>query len=264
MPFFILIILCLSACNNISASENMEAAALAKQIASHHGTQAWMEHKALKAHVRVQSGDKTIIDHNFSFQINGAQARMDSSDGTTVIYDGKQAWAQPASDKAPKGRFHVLTWPWFIRAPFTVQQPWQELGPVSKYTQMPDTTALYSKQTFAAGTGDTPDDWYGMLVDPDSGQLLGMNYIVTYGKMLDKANQKISQINYHDYKTIDGCRISTRWTLYHLNPETLQRQGKPKATATVSEISFFTPPDDWFTPGRDAQLLKLPEVNQQQ
>ncbi len=242
----------------LAAASIMKPLELADLIATQHGLDNWLKHKALHAHVVVKFGGKTAIDHDFTFAINGAEARMDGSDGTSVIYDGRDAWLSPSSAELNKGRFHVLTWPWFIRAPFTVKYPWQELGPVSTFTDQTAKRHL-SRQTFKSGTGDTPDDWYGLLVNPDNGQLESMQYIVTYGKELETANKSISQIDYHDYVDIDGCKISTRWTLWHLDPETLERKGEAKASGSVSNIRFVNPSADTFKKPANAQLLAPPK-----
>ena len=242
----------------LPAASEMQTKELADLIAKQHGLDNWLKHKALKAHVTVKFGGSIAIDHDFTFTINGVEARMDGSDGSFVIYDGSDAWLSPSTATSNNGRFHVLTWPWFIRAPFTVKYPWQTLGPVSTFTDNSAKRYL-SKQTFTSGTGDTPDDWYGLLVNPENGMLEGMQYIVTYGKDLETANTSISQIDYHDYVDIDGCKISTRWTLWHLDPKTLKRKGEPKASGSVSNIRFVTPNADTFKKPVDGKLLALPK-----
>ena len=77
-------------------------------------------------------------------------------------------------------------------------------------------------------------------MDPATGRLEGMYYIVTYGKTMEEANKSVSLIEYHDYKDVDGVELSYSWTLWKVDATTRAKVGEPKATVTVKDIRFFT------------------------
>ena len=78
-------------------------------------------------------------------------------------------------------RFHVLTWPWFIMAPFKMKG---EGITLSDYQTVHLDNKKYHlmKQSFASGMGDAPDDWYRFMINTKTNRIDAMIYIVTYGK----------------------------------------------------------------------------------
>jgi hypothetical protein len=222
-----------------------------------HGLHAWWGKEVVVADVEIIFGGKKAIDGTFTFEAHGPRSRYDRKDGSSIIFDGKTAWVSPADAKAPKGRFNVLTWPWFIMAPFKMQGDGISLSDLQR-VEVDGTVSDSVFQTFGEDMGDTPDDWYRIYINSETKLVDGMAYIVTYGKDLETANAKPSILEYFDYVDVDGTEISTRYELWYWDAETHGTLGEaPKATGTVSNIHFSTLKQADFSVPADARELPL-------
>ena len=234
-----------------------QAEVIASEAQYQHGLRAWWGKEVVVADVEIVFGDKAIVDGTFTFEAHGPRARYDRKDGATIIFDGKTAWVSPADAVAPKGRFHVLTWPWFIMAPFKMQGDGIHLSDL-QYHEVQGQSYATVLQTFGENMGDTPDDWYRFYIDPKTKRIDAMSYIVTYGKDTATANKKPSIIQYFDYVNAEGPLISTRYELWNWNAEAHATMGDaPKGTGTVSKIHYTTLKQADFTVPAGARELPL-------
>jgi len=223
-----------------------------------HHLEAWWDTEAVRANVTIKMGGQTAVDGStFTFEAHGPRARFDRADGASVIFDGTTAWITPASAEDRRGRFHVLTWPWFIMAPFKMQGEGVTLSDFERKDVAAQEYVTF-KQTFAGDMGDTPDDWYRYFIDPETGLVHALSYIVTYGRTAAEANERPSIIRYFDVTSGDGPRISQRYEFWYWdegNAE-LPVDGQ-KGTGTVDELSFPPLDPSWFTIPDDARELTL-------
>ena len=223
-----------------------------------HNIRSWWEKEVVQAHVVIDFGQKRMVDGTFTFEAHGPRARYDREDGVSIIYDGKTAWVSPPEAEATMGRFHVLTWPWFIMAPFKMQGEGIQLSE-------PDLLPLNGRahksllQSFAEDMGDTPDDWYRFFIDSETGLINGMSYIVTYGKDAETANKKPSIILYSNYTDGDAPRIAQHYEFWYWDPDLGSVVGDaPKGTGAVSGISYLLKSQADFTVPDHARELTLP------
>ena len=221
------------------------------QVERAHGVEAWRRTRALRADVRVTFGDRKIVDHTFTFETNGPRARMESRADGVVIFDGKTAWASGKLATDPMARFHVLTWPWFIAAPFTLTGSRLSDVETRSFGGREYESAL---QTFAPGDGDTPDDWYRLFVDPGSKRLDAMAYIVTYGKSAEEANASPSVILYDGYADVGGVLLSHKWAFHAWDGEPKGKKGEGE----VLTAAFVVPRAGTFEKTDGMVERKLP------
>ena len=119
----------------------------------------------------------------------------------------------------PRARFDVFTWPYFFAAPFKRADPGTAWGEVADYPWVGGEAAPAAELTFAAGTGDAPDDFYVVVPGAD-GLLDGMAYIVTFGKGADAAAEAAPHaIRYSDYRDVDGVPVAHRWEFFNWNAD---------------------------------------------
>lgn len=143
---------------------------------------------------------------------DGMQLRYDG-DGVAMIGD------TAAGEPWPGARFDVFTWPYFFAAPFKLADPGTQWGEVADYPWSEGAPATAAKLTFAAGTGDAPDDYY-VVVPGDDGLVEGMAYVVTFGKGTGAADEADPHaIVYSDYREVDGVPIAHRWEFHNWNAE---------------------------------------------
>jgi hypothetical protein len=222
-----------------------------------HGLHAWWGKEVVVADAEIVFGGNTIVDGTFYFEAHGPHSRYDRKDGVSIIFDGQTAWVTPADAVAPKGRFHVLTWPWFIMAPFKMQGDGINLTDM-QMVEMAGEAYNTVLQTFGEDMGDTPDDWYRFYINPKTQFVDAMAYIVTFGKGFEAANASPSVIKYFDYVDAEGAMISTRYEFWYWNSETHSTVGEsPKGIGTVSNIRYKKSQQVDFTVPSDARELLM-------
>jgi hypothetical protein len=237
-----------------------DAGDIADRVQEAHNLESWWGKEVVKAEVQIVFGGESIVDGSFIFEAHGPKARYDRKDGVSIIYDGETAWVTPAGAEAPMGRFHVLTWPWFIMAPFKMQGEGITLSDLGEAKV--DGKLYYTiLQTFADDMGDTPDDWYRFFIDPQTMRIDMMSYIVTYGKSAEAANEQASIIRYFDYTMPEmGPSISTRYEFWYWDAEAKAFEGDgPKGTGSVPSIEYLEADEAFFAVPEDARELPMPE-----
>ncbi|MEM6392807.1 MAG: hypothetical protein AAF797_08560 [Planctomycetota bacterium] len=255
----LLLLLCFTIQVNAQKMAPQDAVTLMEQT---HGLEAYRQHAAVTADFAVTFPGAFEMSGTMTFDTPLGKARLDLADGSTVVFDGTTAHGKTAdgSEPSPMLRFHVLTWPYFLAAPFKMSDPGVNLLPDD--TGPPTQPAFFdspeAKVTFDAGTGDAPDDWYYLFVS-DKGVLEGMSYIVTYNKPAEVAEQKPSIIVYDGNQTIDGVTFSTQWSFHFWDKTNGIDQTTTKGTATISNIRFITPEPDTFTAPEGSTEIPLPQ-----
>lgn len=201
------------------------------------------------------------IEGVMTFTPSIGKVRLSLNDAAEVVFDGQTAWLSPADAQVPgpPARFHVLTWPYFVAAPYKLDDPGTNHHDAGQLLVTgPNDKRIGTKITFDSGVGDAPDDWYIAFAD-EQGRLDALAYIVTFGTPQEEAQKQPSIILYSDFVDVDGVPFATTWTFHYWNPEegTL---GEPKGTATLSNIQFVTPSADTFTKPDGAVEATMPKL----
>ena len=97
----------------------------ADTIGTAHGIKAYRPHAALQADLTVTFDGNVMLQGVMTFDTPVGQSRIETEDGTVMVFDGEDAWITPADAPVPPGmsRFHLLTWPYFVAAPFKLADP---------------------------------------------------------------------------------------------------------------------------------------------
>jgi hypothetical protein len=144
-------------------------------------------------------------------------------------------------------RFLALLTYYFANLPWLTQDPGVNLsleGPARILDDPLEYVAV--RMTFDAGTGDTPDDYYVLYIDPRTKRLRGCKYVVTYDALLPDGVERTPEhvLRYDDWTRQDGLLVPTRFTIHNLD-------GSLYAGCEISEWSFRDP--------FDAARLEMPE-----
>ncbi len=244
---------------SLPSSDDVDSAQeFRERVEDAHGLTAWKKKAALEMDLEMAFGEKHKLTGRFVFDTKGAQARMELADGTVVVHDGMTAWCNRAetSIPGPMLRFHVLTWPWFAVSAL-------RLG--DSILSEPERMPLFEDgepypvvlQTFPAGAGDAPDDWYLLYRDPETNRLIAEAYIVTFGKTKEEAEAEPHVIVYDDFVTVDGVTLSKSWDFYLWTKERATH-GEPIGKVRVKSYRFVTPDETTFELGPDAIELPMP------
>lgn len=232
-------------------------ASFADNIEQAHGMKVWQKMKAVEADMVLKFGGNEALNCKLIYDMHTSKVRMELKDGTILVFDGEHAWVSPSESKMRMARFHLLTWSYFLAAPFKLRDPGTHLessGPLPINNILSSTAKL----TFDKGVGDAPDDWYIVYPQLETHQLAALAYIISYGKDVKEAEKQPHAIVFHEYKDIEGVKLSTFWTMHHWS-KTEGPHGDPMGTVRLSNIKFIRPDKDRFTKPDDAREDKLPD-----
>lgn len=232
-----------------------KSSSFAEAIGKAHGKSALEQQQAIQARITVEFGGQTMIEGTLLSDTVGGKVRIDLDNGTHFVFDGQEAWTSPADSAVQGGRFHVLTWSYFLLAPFKLQDPGTHMEDLGKLP-FDNQKLKAAKLTFDSGTGDSPDDWYVVYRNKNR-QLEGMAYIVTFGKDVADAEKEPHAVSYHQPVTIDGVTIASHWQFWNWTQED-GIHGDPIGQVKLSNIRFVTPSEGSFVAAKDSRPEPVP------
>ncbi|MEZ6185286.1 MAG: hypothetical protein R3F62_09795 [Planctomycetota bacterium] len=232
-------------------------AEFAQAIEAAHHAETWRAQGAIRAHMSLTFGGKQQFTGTLLLDPQVAHARLELDEGPTVVFDGETAWLAPGDAEFPRARFHVLTWPFFLAAPYKLQDAGTSLAPLGELTLEPEGPPLAAaKLTYEAGVGDSPDDWYVVYRDGE-GRLSGLGYIVTYGGK-DPASAEPHAVLYRDHQPVEGVPVPRRWE-FRLWTQDKGVFDDPIGEVLLDRVEFVQPAADAFQAPEGATELTLPE-----
>jgi hypothetical protein len=224
---------------------------LARRIEQAHGAAHWKTQRALALDLTLEFGDEVGLQGSLLYDLQRGRVRLQIKDGPLLVFDGRTAWVAPAAEEFANARFNLLTWPWFVAAPFKLRDPGTTLEP-QRTRPLRERLCPTARLTFAPGTGDSPEDWYLLYLDPASQRLLAMAYIITYGRSRDEAEKSPHLIQYDAYTSIGGSLIATRWTFFDWSAESGPGV-TPIGQGRLENIRFVDPEADAFDRPADSR-----------
>lgn len=246
-----------------AAEEDEFAERFAGPIEAAHGNAAWGDHEAVRFDFALKSPEgKTRLAADILFETGPERVRMDVADGTVAVWDGQDAWVEPADTGFAEGkpRFHLRTWTYFLAAPFKLRDPGTFLRAVAdgplREGKSPDVDR--AKLTFGEGVGDAPDDWYVVYREPKTARLKGLAYIVTYGPTdPEEAAKAPHVVIYSDFEEVAGVTLPMTWTFYNWSAEQ-GAHGEALFVAEVRNLRFVQPAEGVFASPEGAKRVPLP------
>lgn len=253
----LLIITSLTSCkqNNRQESENGEDAAstFVKSIEAMHNKSSWDDKDAVAFDIELSFNGEQRLDARITSLTNSSQVRVEKKDGTILFYNGEQMFLHPNDAEANSARFDVFAWQYFFALPYKVSDPGTKLE-VLEQKRMMGNILKRARLTFDENTGDSPDDWYLLYQESDTGLLHAAAYIVTLGKNIEEAEKNPHAIIYRDYVVESGIPVSTRWTFHNWSEE--DGFGEQIGEAVISNISFPNADDALFEEPANSRVLK--------
>ncbi len=229
---------------------------VARRIEAAHGLDAWADKPAVACDLTIRFGGGVMLSGSMLYDPAGGRSRMELDGGEVLVFDGHRAWISPSSAEVPMARFHLLTWPYFMAAPFKLHDPGTHLTPLGRQP-LGGERHVTVRLTFDAGIGDSPDDWYVVYEDPETSRLAAVAYIVTYGTSVAEAEKEPHVLVYEDFETIDGVVLSSTWTMY--NWSLAQGiHGEPLGDVALTNIRFVEPGASDFVRPADAREAPMP------
>ncbi|MDQ6625398.1 MAG: hypothetical protein M3Y69_04530 [Verrucomicrobiota bacterium] len=222
-------------------------------FAAQGGLEKWKSYGRVEFDLKWSSAKGVKQDHQL-FDLRSRDGLITCASYSLGANKG-EVWIKPDA-KALGGtppRFYMWTPFYFFGMPFVFADPGAMQEPLGKKTfQGHDYDA--TKVTFKKGTGDSPDDFYVAYVDPASGQLKLVSYVVTYpmmrkGKPIEELEQHA--IVFQEWQDADGLKVPKTAPFYVWKNENIE--GEPLATLEFSNVHFsekepeqskFAKPDD--------------------
>jgi len=216
-----------------------------KLLDAHGDWKQWVEAKSFTFNLVHETN---LAWENHYIDLVGRKVRIDA-DSWQIGNDGEKVWISP-NRQAFQGqsvRFYHNLYFYFYSIPYIFTDPGVNV-------QKTDPKMLNGisyeafEVTFEPGTGDSSNDKYFMLVDPESGRVAWVLYYVTF---FDKENRKFNALKYDDYRDADGLVFPRVMTGYELEND---------STKNIRYQVSFTGPL-LVNKEMDDELFQMPEKN---
>lgn len=248
LPRFAAALVVLAAAAPHAAGQETTQDVVAAMIQAHGGMEAWESAPTVSfTDTWYAPSGESRGSTRVTVEQGRRRAVLDAvEDSSRIVWDGEKAWSVNYAGGAPP-RFMALLNYYFLNLPWLTRDPGVILGPPGRTTLWDDPTEYTTvRMTFEPGTGDTPDDYYLLYIDPETDRLAGCEYVVTYASLLPEGvtHTPPHVLLYDGFTEVDGLLVPTGFTIY-LEDHTVY------ARCTVSDWSFSRP----FDPSR----MTMPE-----
>lgn len=237
--------------------ELKDTSAFYYSIEEAHNAEKWYTQEVFKTNIELIFGGKVRFRGVMYTTPDGGKTRMESEDGTVMVFDGQNAYISPDTSSYQRARFDVLTWPYFLTAAYKLSDPGTNIEKQGN-RQLDGVDFEAARLTFEANVGDTPDDWYLLYKDPSTNYLAAMAYIDTYSKDLEKANADPHCLTYENFVDFNGIPIATTWNLWTWNEA--GEISKLLGTATLSYFESVKMAPDLFSKSKNSRLAPIAGV----
>jgi len=202
-----------------------------------HGLAAWSAKPALRADMVASFGGRVRNQGTMLFRTDSSASRFDFSDGTLLVFDGRDAWVSPSTSNFQRARFHVRAWPYLLAAPLKLRDHGVRFEDLGERT-LDGRTYSAAKLTFLPGAGDSPDNWMIAYREPGTNRLAAMAFIDTYGKERAAAEREPEVVWFQDFVTVAGVTLPTTLALHRWSEGAT---GELLGTVVFSNLEFVTP-----------------------
>jgi len=167
-------------------------------------------------------------------------------------WTGEEAWVSGTDSLPTNARFWALTPYYFVAMPFVLADPGVNLETAGQMTAEGATYDLVYV-TFAPGTGDAPDDYYYLLLDPETRQVGGVRYIVSYPGFFPEGGTSPERLMLYDgAQTASGITLQEGFRSFAW---TDTGTGAPAAEGNVTDLRFVPDaPDSLFAMPTEAEV----------
>ncbi|MEM1043178.1 MAG: hypothetical protein AAGI91_11170 [Bacteroidota bacterium] len=224
-------------------------------IDAHGGLERWYANGPVHFRYRYErlTGDDPI-DTEQTVDTWSARARHlmnpDSSvpDSSAAFgWTGEEAWVIGTDSLPTNARFWSLTPYYFVAMPFVLADPGVNLEAAGQMTAEGETYDLV-RATFEAGTGDAPDDYYFLLLDPETREVGGVRYVVSYPGFFPEGGSTPERLMLYDgAQTASGIVLQEGFRSFAWTGD---GTGEAAARGTVTDLEFL--------PDAPASLFAMP------
>ena len=230
-----------------------------ESIAAHGGIEKWRSNGLLQFRWKYHMTDRGAIADSIQTVDPISLAAVHTVPGTDTTFgrteDGRY-WVHPADAKfVPPVQFWTLTPFYFLGIPFVFddeQITYQLLDETKNFNgkEYPQV-----KLTYASSAGESPDDHYVLLIDPETKLVRGTYYTVT-NPLVYKGGPVIEKfLTLDNLQDVNGLQIAGAHKTFAM-PEGEIAAEKMRYT-DVSQVSFVDRSTVDFTPPEGARFLEV-------
>lgn len=215
-----------------------------KAVLDAHGDWSkWLNAKAM-SYVMIHETNLTL--ENYFINLDTRETRIDASN-FQIGFDGDSVWISPNREvfEGNSVRFYHNLYFYFLTIPYIFTDPGVTVEKVNDRILNNKTYETFQAK-MSKDVGDSPEDTYLMLVDPQTNRLEYLLYTVTFFGNNDPV---MSALKYDDYRSIDGVefpRILTGYSLENDSTSTIRYQvsfGDILLTGKKFKRSLFEKPE---------------------
>lgn len=188
-----------------------------QSIAAHGGKDKWYNNGLLQFRWKYHMTDRGIVvdtTQTVDPKTLNVVHKVTDKDITFGLNEGK-AWISPKGAKfMPPPRFWSLTPTYFIGIPFVFNDEGAnfELLKDTKEFQGKDYTQV--KITYNKDSGDSPDDYYVLLIDPTTKIVRGTYYTVTSKLVAPNGPGPVKFLSLDNLKDVNGLKLASGHKTY--------------------------------------------------
>ncbi|PZX49134.1 DUF6503 family protein [Algoriphagus chordae] len=193
-----------------------------KSVLEAHGDwQKWYHAKA-ESYVMIHEG--VMTEEDAFINLNSRKIRLSNTE-FEIGFDGEQTWISPnrAAYRGQSVKFYHNLYFYFFNIPYVFTDPGVTVVKIADKSINGKKYPTYQAK-FNPKTGDSPDDQFFMLINPETNRLEYLLYTVTY---YGDENPTLSALKYEDYRNADGVffpRILTGYTFENDSTKNIKYQ----------------------------------------
>ncbi len=210
-----------------------------RAIEAHGGLQRFYEQSPLFYHFnyRPEPGEQGNVRNTLILNDYVGSRAVHSLPGDPTQkfgFDGKEAWSvtgEKIDGMSPQ--FWSLTPYYFVGLPFVLADEGITFESLPA-AEMDGLTYDMVKVSYGDGMGESPDDYYVLYLNPESGQLDALRYIVSYRGFFPEGEhspEKLMKIT--GKTTVEGITLPTGYATHWWN------EGSPSEKITSIEVSDY-------------------------
>jgi hypothetical protein len=226
-----------------------------EDLVQKHHIKDFYKKEVISFEIQLTFNGKERLKATIFSRTNSGKVKVEKADGTVMLFDGEDVFINPDTAFYKGARFDALTWSYFALAPFKFTDEGTKWGDTEKMLLRNENDSLKSiKLSFENGIGDAPDDWYQIYINPETGLLEAMAYIVTFGKTSQNdAEKNPHAIAYSNYQSVEGVLIAGNWKFYNWSKST--GLGEQLGEAIISNIHFMEETEGLFMLGAESKRV---------
>ena len=198
---------------------------IAESIQAHGGHKQWLQNEVLEFRWTYHMNDRGPDVKTDTLQ------RIDTSSLEAVHeipntdirfgWTGSEGWISPAdAPRRPNPRFWALTPYYFIGIPFVFADLNANFEKLDDDIEFEGTSYNQVKVTFNPGSGDAPDDYYIVLIHPETKLVGGTRYIVTSPIVARNGPGPEKLITLEAYIELGGISVPTKHRSFNMDGDT--------------------------------------------